>query len=336
MIIPDTPTPMKGFKGLANKDFKKSSDSDSIEIIEPSMQTDSKIQMATNRIKKNVKRKTGENLPKDKRPCIPRKGKEKKRNDGIANAKKANKVDASENEIPEENKQPFGPLGILETFENIINKYRIEGNAAEELRDLFLNVLSNSSATKMNSTDDNHGPKCANVMKNLNSDGIVEKKIPLKPGLTFIRRIQTSKKLLGEERNQIQQKIINANENDNKTTPLLRLKANLPTLEVRPITKTIDSSIKMKKTLEANISLKGMEIKIMGLKPAMGNGVLVQVETPEMVTKLKDAINSHTNLQKVCKATTPQIRMPQIIIYDVEMSERPREEEELDFLNQIS
>ncbi|KAF8773033.1 hypothetical protein HNY73_015728 [Argiope bruennichi] len=335
MIIPDTPTPIKGFKGLTYKDFKKSSDSDSNEIIEPSMQTDSKMQMATKRKKKNVKMKTGENLPKDKRPCIPRKGKEKERNDGIANAKKAKNVDASENEIPEENKQPFGPLGILETFENIISKYRIEGNAAEELRDLFLKVLSNSSATKMNSTDDNHGPTFANVVKNLNSDGIAGKKIPLKPGLTFIRRIQASKKLLGEERNQIQQKIINANENDNKTTPLLRPKANLPTLVVRPITESIDSSIKMRKTLEANISPKGMEIKIMGLKPAMGNGVLIQVETPEMVTKLKDAINSHTNLQNVCKATTPQIRMPQIIIYDVEKSERPREEEELDFLNQI-
>ncbi|KAF8784770.1 hypothetical protein HNY73_010410 [Argiope bruennichi] len=280
--------------------------------------------------------KTGENLPKDKRPCIPRKGKEKERNDGIANAKKAKNVDASENEIPEENKQPFGPLGILETFENIISKYRIEGNAAEELRDLFLKVLSNSSATKMNSTDDNHGPTFANVVKNLNSDGIAGKKIPLKPGLTFIRRIQASKKLLGEEKgNQIHKKIINANENDNKTTPLLRPKANLPTLVVRPITEEIDTSIKMRKALEANISPKGMEIKIMGLKPAMGNGVLIQVETPEMVTRLKDAINSHTNLQNVCKATTPQIRMPQIIIYDVEKSERPREEEELDFLNQI-
>ncbi|KAF8774796.1 hypothetical protein HNY73_017309 [Argiope bruennichi] len=160
MIIPDTPTPIKG---LTYKDFKKSSDSDSNEIIEPSMQTDSKIQMATKRKKKNVKMKTGENRPKDKRPCIPRKGKEKERNDGIANTKKAKNVDASENEIiPEENKQPFGPLGILETFENIINKYRIEGNAAEELRDLFLNVLSNSSATKMNSTDDNQGPTFVN------------------------------------------------------------------------------------------------------------------------------------------------------------------------------
>ncbi|KAF8763917.1 hypothetical protein HNY73_022047 [Argiope bruennichi] len=294
--------------------------------------------MATKRKKKNVKMKTGENRPKDKRLCIPPKGKEKERNDGIANAEKAKNVDASENEIiPEENKQPFGPLGILETFENIINKYRIEGNAAKELRDLFLNVLSNSSATKMNSTDDNHGPTFANVVKNLNSDGnIVGKKIPLKPGLTFIRRIQVSKKLLVEEkRNQIQQKIINSNENDQKTTPLLSPKANLPTLVVRPITEEIDTSIKMRKTLEANISPKGMEIQIMGLKPAMGNRVLVQVETPEMVTKLKDTINSHTNLQNVCKATTPQIRMPQIIIYDVEKSERPREEEELDFLNQI-
>ncbi|KAF8795168.1 hypothetical protein HNY73_003048 [Argiope bruennichi] len=133
--------------------------------------------MATKRKKENVKMKTGGNRPKDKRPCIPRKGKGKEGNDGVANAKKTKNVDASENEIiPEENMQPFGPLGILKTFENIINKYRIEGNAAEELRDLFLNVLSNSSATKMNSTDDNHGPTFANVVKNLNSDGIVKKK----------------------------------------------------------------------------------------------------------------------------------------------------------------
>ncbi|XP_055928215.1 uncharacterized protein LOC129959418 [Argiope bruennichi] len=61
-----------------------------------------------------------------------------------------------------------------------------------------------------------------------------------------------------------------------------------------------------------------MEIKIMGLKPAMGNRVLVQVEAPEMITKLKDVINRHPNLQNVCKANTPQIIMPQIIIYDVE------------------
>ncbi|KAF8774803.1 hypothetical protein HNY73_017316 [Argiope bruennichi] len=74
---------------------------------------------------------------------------------------------------------------------------------------------------------------------------------------------------------------------------------------------------------------------MMGLKPAMGNGVLVQIETPEMITKLKDAFNSHANLQYVCQATTPQIRMPQIIKYDLEKSERPVEEEELDFLNQI-
>ncbi|KAF8784281.1 hypothetical protein HNY73_009982 [Argiope bruennichi] len=93
----------------------------------------------------------------------------------------------------------------------------------------------------------------------------------------------------------------------------------------------------MRKTLEANISPKEMEITIMGLKPAMGNGVLVQVETLEMVMKLKEAINSHANLQNVCKVTTPQIRMSQIIIYDVEESEKPREEEELDFFqsNQV-
>ncbi|KAF8789928.1 hypothetical protein HNY73_005024 [Argiope bruennichi] len=96
--------------------------------------------------------KTGGNRPKDKRPCIPRK--EKERNDGVTNAKKSKNVDACENEIiPEENKQHFGPLGILETLENITNKYRIEDNAAEELRDLFLNALSNSLATKMNTTD---------------------------------------------------------------------------------------------------------------------------------------------------------------------------------------
>ncbi|KAF8784321.1 hypothetical protein HNY73_010015 [Argiope bruennichi] len=205
--------------------------------------------MATKRKKKNVKMKTGENRPKDKRPCISSKGREKEGHDGVANAKMAKNVDAS---------------------------------------------------------------------------------------LTFVRRIQSSRKLLvGEKRNQIQQKMINLNENDNKTTPLLRSKANLPTLVVRPITVIIDSAIKMRKTLEANISPKEMEIKIMGLKPAMGNGVVVQVETPEMVIKLKDAINSHTNLQNVCKATTPKIRMPQIIIYDVEKCEIPREEEEFDFLNQI-
>ncbi|KAF8771869.1 hypothetical protein HNY73_019237 [Argiope bruennichi] len=63
------------------------------------MQTDSKIQIASKRKKKNVKMKAGENRPKDKRLCIPRKGKEKERNDGVANAKKAKNVDASENEI---------------------------------------------------------------------------------------------------------------------------------------------------------------------------------------------------------------------------------------------
>ncbi|KAF8797210.1 hypothetical protein HNY73_001500 [Argiope bruennichi] len=82
----------------------------------------------------------------------------------------------------------------------------------------------------------------------------------------------------------------------------------------------------MRNILEVNISPKRMEIKIMGLKPAMGNGVLVQVETPEMVIQLKDATDSHTNLQNLCKATTPQIRMPQIIVYDVEKRERPRED----------
>ncbi|KAF8784320.1 hypothetical protein HNY73_010015 [Argiope bruennichi] len=80
--------------------------------------------MATKRKKKNVKMKTGENRPKDKRPCISSKGREKEGHDGVANAKMAKNVDAT---------------------------------------------------TKMNSTDDNHGPSFANVVKNLNSDGIVEK-----------------------------------------------------------------------------------------------------------------------------------------------------------------
>ncbi|KAF8776894.1 hypothetical protein HNY73_013832 [Argiope bruennichi] len=111
--------------------------------------------MVTKRKKKNVKMKTRKNRPKDKRPCIPRKGKEEEGNDGVANANKAKNVNASENEIiPEENMQPFGPLGILETFENIINKNRIGVKRGEELKRIVLNVLSNSSATKMNSIDD--------------------------------------------------------------------------------------------------------------------------------------------------------------------------------------
>ncbi|KAF8794838.1 hypothetical protein HNY73_002762 [Argiope bruennichi] len=285
MIISDTPTPIKGFKGLTYKDFKKSSDSDSNEITEPSMQTDSKIQVATKRKKTNVKMKTMENRSKDKRPCISHKGKEKERNDLIANAMKAKNVDAR---------------------------------------------------AKIYSTDDNHGPTFANVVKKLNRDEKEgNKKNPLKLVLSFIRSIQASKKLLmSEERNQIQ-KMINLNEKDFKSTLLLRPKAYLPKLVVRPITETIDSLIEIRKTLEANINPKEMEIKIMGLKPAMGNGVLILVGTPEMIIKLKDAINSHTNLQNVCKATTSHIRMPQIIFYDVEKSETPREKEELDFLNQI-
>ncbi|GBN38144.1 Putative protein in type-1 retrotransposable element R1DM [Araneus ventricosus] len=114
----------------------------------------------------------------------------------------------------------------------------------------------------------------------------------------------------------------------------LKPKPSVPTLIVKP---TVEGASfkELKGKLEENINLKPLGVKVINCTPSSGNGVIIRVQTTEMLDKLQKTINEHTTLKNLCQARIPKGRNPQIIIYDIPKTDEPRDAEEIQFLEQL-
>ncbi|GBL81675.1 hypothetical protein AVEN_93460-1 [Araneus ventricosus] len=116
---------------------------------------------------------------------------------------------------------------------------------------------------------------------------------------------------------------------------VLQPRLNVPTLLIQPKTEDIASSAQLKTLLETHIHPLSLGIKIVTCQPAALRGVIVRLWSPEMVTLLETAVNSHPALKDVCEARVPRKRQPQIIIYDVPVTSGEREDVESAFLQKL-
>ncbi|GBL89289.1 hypothetical protein AVEN_225828-1 [Araneus ventricosus] len=114
----------------------------------------------------------------------------------------------------------------------------------------------------------------------------------------------------------------------------LKPKPVVPTLIVKPTTEGSNYK-ELKSTLESKINLKPLGVKVLSCAPSAGNGVIIRVQTSDMLETLQKSINDHSELKNVCQARTPKGRNPQIIVYDIAPSGEPREDEEKNFLESL-
>ncbi|GBN62175.1 hypothetical protein AVEN_61408-1 [Araneus ventricosus] len=91
----------------------------------------------------------------------------------------------------------------------------------------------------------------------------------------------------------------------------------------------------IKSTLESKINLKPSGVKVLNCAPSAGNGIIIRIQTPEMLDTLQKSINDHVDLKNICQARAPKGRNPQLILYDVAPTGEPREEEERNFLENL-
>ncbi|GBO17205.1 hypothetical protein AVEN_198963-1 [Araneus ventricosus] len=109
--------------------------------------------------------------------------------------------------------------------------------------------------------------------------------------------------------------------------PILPPKKQFPTIIVRPLANNkIRSSLELELLLENHIKPRSLGVRVLALRKALNNGVIIQVETEEMAVILLNAINDHQEVKFYCQAKRPASRNPQILIYDIEKSEGDRDE----------
>ncbi|GBM98963.1 hypothetical protein AVEN_149783-1 [Araneus ventricosus] len=118
-------------------------------------------------------------------------------------------------------------------------------------------------------------------------------------------------------------------------TVKLKPRQGLPTVLVKPLGDTIDSSAGLKRLLETNVHPKILGIQIVACLPAAGNGVIVRTESTAMANILENHINTHPDLNGVCRAEEPKKPNPQILVYDVPELPGDRGEQENLFLAKL-
>ncbi|GBO45532.1 hypothetical protein AVEN_219808-1 [Araneus ventricosus] len=118
--------------------------------------------------------------------------------------------------------------------------------------------------------------------------------------------------------------------------PILPPKKQFATIIVRPLANNkIRSSLELKLLLENHIKPRLLGVRVLALRKALNNGVIIQVETEEMAVILLNAINDHQEVKFYCQAKRPASRNPQILIYDIEKSDGDRDEIEKSFITKI-
>ncbi|CAL1295763.1 unnamed protein product [Larinioides sclopetarius] len=120
-----------------------------------------------------------------------------------------------------------------------------------------------------------------------------------------------------------------------KPPKVVQRRPNLPALIVKPVGESSTATENIKEQLESSISPRALGVQVISCREAAGKGLIIKVQTPDMVQKLQDAINTHETLSTFLKAREPFKRLPHILIYDVPKSSNSREEEEEDFLTKL-
>ncbi|GBN54892.1 hypothetical protein AVEN_237501-1 [Araneus ventricosus] len=109
----------------------------------------------------------------------------------------------------------------------------------------------------------------------------------------------------------------------------------LPTVLVKPLGDTIDSSAGLNRLLETHVHPKILGIQIVACLPAAGNGVIVRTESIAMANILENDINAHPDLNGVYTAEEPKKPNPRILVYDVPELPGYRVEQENLFLAKL-
>ncbi|GBM12771.1 hypothetical protein AVEN_247558-1 [Araneus ventricosus] len=114
----------------------------------------------------------------------------------------------------------------------------------------------------------------------------------------------------------------------------LKPRLESPTVIVKPVWDSLDSSLALKRLLEEKISPQQLGLRVLACLPAAGNGVLVKIETAAMATLLEKHINTHPDLISLCTARAPRRPSPRILVYDVPALPGDRGEQEALFFGE--
>ncbi|GBM39773.1 Putative protein in type-1 retrotransposable element R1DM [Araneus ventricosus] len=256
----------------------------------------------------------------------------------------------------------FAPLQLMETENNEINllealskileKHKIDGAPALEINELIQTAVGQICAlrssihnmearlSKLEEGQSAKGQTYAEVTNNKVKEDSVRKKdnkATTKAKGKQAAPVQASTNVQDKTTTQAVAKSKQLPKPAIKTVrqpETLKPKPSIPTLIVKP---TVDGASfkELKGKLEESINLKPLGVKVINCTPSAGNGVIIRVQTNEMLEKLQKTINEHTTLKNLCQARTPKGRSPQIIIYDIPKTDEPRDAEEIQFLEQL-
>ncbi|GBN57971.1 hypothetical protein AVEN_151098-1 [Araneus ventricosus] len=251
-------------------------------------------------------------------------------------------------------------LNLYDAITEILAKYKIEGNPATEIKDLVqvavgqicaLRSSVHNMEDRMNKMEERlnaHSPAPTfatiarafakssetNTTKIVNASNKPGQNSKTKDQLnTAEAKIPETNHLNSDRR---KAKAIKPSASANKHNRL-RPKPVLPTVIVRSNSDEIKTAAQLKSRLENTISPNSIGVKIITSRLTINNGVVLQVQTDEMANKIREAINQNDTLKEVCSARKPKVRIPHIIIYDVEKREEgvTRETEEQILMEKI-
>ncbi|GBN56492.1 Retrovirus-related Pol polyprotein from type-1 retrotransposable element R1 [Araneus ventricosus] len=234
-------------------------------------------------------------------------------------------------------------VNLYEAISDILTKHKIEGNPAAEIKDLVqvavgqicaLRSSVHNMEDRMNKMEERMNaqapaPTFAAIAKSASAS-----KTPLTKQTEEVATPSSAAKTT--EINRVHAKAVKPSSLANKPTRL-RPRPVLPTVIVRSSSEEIQSAAQLKNKLESTISPSSLGVKIITSRLTTYKGVVLQVQTEDMANKIKDAINQNNVLKEVCNARKPKVRLPQLIIFDIEKREEgiTREFEEQALMNKI-
>ncbi|GBN95455.1 hypothetical protein AVEN_29585-1 [Araneus ventricosus] len=246
---------------------------------------------------------------------------------------------------------------LLDALTKILEKHNIVGDPAKEINELINSAVGQicalrSSVHKMedrlskmeekvnsNSNETTYAAIAKNTTKTVNSTLIektnTKKDFPELPNMANDKNKKATSEYLATLPTATKAKApARPKKTATRTPEILKPKPSVPTLVVKP-TSEGSTYQKLKKQLEEKINLKTLGVKVINCAPSTGNGVIIRLQTPDMLATLQKTINEHPELKDNCCARAPKGRNPQIIIYDIAKTDLSREEEESQFLEQL-